>query len=200
VQHVTVKDGGKAVVNQVADHRTLGAGDTGRDEPKWPMHPTTHGLFVAAGGRTETHRETPTTGSRCGEKTRAGNKCRYPAMKNGRCRIHGGLSTGARTKEGIERIRQARWVHGGKSKAAVEERRKARALIRSLRDLMLDEFRRQYAPPRFEVLSTWFASGAQAFRIVFHRRGQALVTIRNGQHGGPASAFVISCACARISS
>ena len=28
-------------------------------------------------------------------------------MKNGRCRIHGGLSTGARTKEGKDRQRRA---------------------------------------------------------------------------------------------
>jgi hypothetical protein len=29
-------------------------------------------------------------------------------MRNGRCRLHGGLSTGAKTPEGIERIRRAR--------------------------------------------------------------------------------------------
>jgi hypothetical protein len=28
-------------------------------------------------------------------------------MKNGRCRLHGGLSTGPKTVAGIERIRQA---------------------------------------------------------------------------------------------
>lgn len=31
----------------------------------------------------------------CGAKTRAGGKCRAPAMANGRCRVHGGASTGA---------------------------------------------------------------------------------------------------------
>lgn len=31
----------------------------------------------------------------CGAKTRAGGKCKAPAMKNGRCRVHGGASTGA---------------------------------------------------------------------------------------------------------
>lgn len=30
----------------------------------------------------------------CGAKTRAGGGCRKPAMLNGRCRLHGGLSTG----------------------------------------------------------------------------------------------------------
>jgi hypothetical protein len=33
-------------------------------------------------------------------------------MPNGRCRMHGGLSTGPRTLEGLEGSRKARWVHG----------------------------------------------------------------------------------------
>jgi hypothetical protein len=33
-------------------------------------------------------------------------------MANGRCRLHGGLSTGPRTAEGVARIRAARTVHG----------------------------------------------------------------------------------------
>lgn len=32
---------------------------------------------------------------RCGAKTRSGLSCRAPAMPNGRCRMHGGTSTGA---------------------------------------------------------------------------------------------------------
>ena len=32
-----------------------------------------------------------------------------------RCRLHGGKSTGARTKEGIHRIRCASWKHGLRS-------------------------------------------------------------------------------------
>jgi hypothetical protein len=31
---------------------------------------------------------------KCGAKTRASGRCRQPAMPNGRCRYHGGLSTG----------------------------------------------------------------------------------------------------------
>ncbi len=31
---------------------------------------------------------------RCGAKTRKGTPCQAPAMKNGRCRMHGGKSTG----------------------------------------------------------------------------------------------------------
>jgi len=37
---------------------------------------------------------------------------RRPAMKNGRCRLHGGLSMGPRTPEGLERSRRANWKHG----------------------------------------------------------------------------------------
>jgi hypothetical protein len=36
----------------------------------------------------------------CGAKTRLGRPCIATALPNGRCRNHGGLSTGARTPEG----------------------------------------------------------------------------------------------------
>jgi hypothetical protein len=49
---------------------------------------------------------------RCGARTRAGGSCRQPAMANGRCRMHGGLSTGPRTQEGLQRLALARTVHG----------------------------------------------------------------------------------------
>ncbi|MFZ0021256.1 MAG: HGGxSTG domain-containing protein, partial [Acetobacteraceae bacterium] len=32
----------------------------------------------------------PTLAPRCGARTRAGTDCRQPAMRNGRCRLHGG--------------------------------------------------------------------------------------------------------------
>lgn len=48
----------------------------------------------------------------CNAKTRAGKLCRAWAMANGRCRMHGGASTGPRTPEGVERIRQLRYKHG----------------------------------------------------------------------------------------
>ena len=54
---------------------------------------------------------------RCGaKKRRKEDYCRGPAMSNGRCRIHGGLSTGPKTQEGIERIRKANWKTGKYSK------------------------------------------------------------------------------------
>ena len=49
-------------------------------------------------------------------------------MANGRCRLHGGLSTGAKTPEGIERIRRAVTKHGWYSTRAMAERRLLRAL------------------------------------------------------------------------
>jgi hypothetical protein len=44
---------------------------------------------------------------RCGAKTRAGTPCQAQALENGRCFLHGGLSTGPRTPEGKARQAQA---------------------------------------------------------------------------------------------
>ena len=57
-------------------------------------------------------------------------------MPNGRCRMHGGTSTGPITAEGLERSRQARWRHGHYSAQAKAERREAGAAIRFLRELL----------------------------------------------------------------
>jgi len=65
---------------------------------------------------------------RCGAKarTRGSRPCQArPVRGKARCRLHGGLSTGPRTPEGLERSRRARWKHGRFSKAAIEERRRA---------------------------------------------------------------------------
>jgi hypothetical protein len=68
------------------------------------------------------------TGSpRCGAKRRDGGSCQQPAMPNGRCRMHGGLSTGPRTEAGRAKARRARWRHGHYSAEARMERRQARA-------------------------------------------------------------------------
>jgi hypothetical protein len=67
---------------------------------------------------------------------RRGTACRCPAMRNGRCRLHGGLSTGPKTREGIERIRQARLKHGRFTKAAIAERREARLVSGRLKELI----------------------------------------------------------------
>ena len=72
---------------------------------------------------------------RCGARTRAGCPCRQPAMKNGRCRLHGGLSTGPRTQEGRRRARTARLVHGYRSAALIGLRSRAVHAARRLRAL-----------------------------------------------------------------
>ncbi|MFZ0020678.1 MAG: HGGxSTG domain-containing protein [Acetobacteraceae bacterium] len=54
----------------------------------------------------------PSKAPRCGACTRASTLCRAPAMANGRCRMHGGASTGPRTEDGLRRLRAARTTHG----------------------------------------------------------------------------------------
>src|SRR5215470_6587827 len=70
---------------------------------------------------------------RCGAKNRHGSPCKCPAMPNGRCRLHGGLSTGPKTKAGMERIRHAVTTHGGYSQAAKAERQYFRMLLKEFR-------------------------------------------------------------------
>jgi hypothetical protein len=79
----------------------------------------------------------PGNAPRCGAKTKGnGTPCRSAAMPNGRCRMHGGMSTGAKTPEGIERIRAARTKHGRYSAASIAARRAARQAIREIRALI----------------------------------------------------------------
>jgi len=69
---------------------------------------------------------------RCGAKTRRGTPCRAPAMANGRCRMHGGKSTGPRTPEGRERSQKAHWKHGLYSQSTAQVRRQSRELLRQM--------------------------------------------------------------------
>ena len=62
---------------------------------------------------------------RCGARTRTVECCRQPAMRNGRCRMHGGLSSGPRTAEGRARCAAARRTHGFYSAETVALRRAA---------------------------------------------------------------------------
>jgi hypothetical protein len=73
---------------------------------------------------------------RCGAmKRRKGTPCGSPAMANGRCRIHGGTSTGPKTKEGIENIRKAHLKHGLRSAEAIRRRKEGVALRREIKRL-----------------------------------------------------------------
>jgi hypothetical protein len=69
---------------------------------------------------------------RCGARTRAGECCRQPAMRSGRCRMHGGLSTGPRTAEGRARCAAARRTHGFYAAETVALRRAAAAHCRRM--------------------------------------------------------------------
>lgn len=70
---------------------------------------------------------------RCGARTRAGTSCCNPQMSNGRCRMHGGRSTGPRTAEGRKKCQLAPLKHGQRSAAVVAEGRALTAQVRALK-------------------------------------------------------------------
>ena len=79
-------------------------------------------------------------GQRCHAKTRNGTPCQRPAnKKNGRCRLHGGASSGPRTEVGRARISAANLRHGKYTKDKLEKRRenaaKGREILRELRQM-----------------------------------------------------------------
>jgi hypothetical protein len=71
----------------------------------------------------------------CGARTRAGAPCGPPGLANGRCRAHGGLSTGPRTPEGLARMRRAKTRHGLYSGEVLALRRAVRAVRSAARAL-----------------------------------------------------------------
>lgn len=74
---------------------------------------------------------------RCGARNRRRLPCQSPAMHGKRRRrLHGGKSTGARTPEGLERIRRAVTKHGFYAQAAKAERRHARELVRQAKAML----------------------------------------------------------------
>ena len=73
-------------------------------------------------------------GQRCGAKTRRGTGCQRPAnKKNGRCRLHGGASTGPKTNEGRARISDANLRHGRYTKDKLEKQRMNAAVGKAIR-------------------------------------------------------------------
>jgi len=67
---------------------------------------------------------------KCGAKTRGKTPCKSPAMKNGRCRMHGGKSTGAITREGIRKIRRSNLIHGKYTKEWIALHRENMKMLR----------------------------------------------------------------------
>ncbi len=64
---------------------------------------------------------------RCGARTRAGDPCQCPAVRERkRCRIHGGLSPGAPRGE-----RNGNFKNGDWTAEAIDERRWLRSLVKS---------------------------------------------------------------------
>ena len=68
--------------------------------------------------------ETPNTPP-CGARTRSGMPCSAPAMPNGRCHAHGGLSPGAPRGAANGRFKDGFWTQ-----EAVEERKFIRVLLK----------------------------------------------------------------------
>ena len=97
--------------------------DTRAQTPMHPEAPTTL--------RNGNPRGNPNAAPRCGAKTRIGCPCRSPAMKNGRCRMHGGASTGP-SAEGRARIAAARTTHGLRTASMRALDRSALAMKRRL--------------------------------------------------------------------
>jgi len=86
-------------------------------------------LLITAGGRIKCHR--------CqARSSRTKQQCGCPSLKNKAvCKWHGGMSTGPRTKEGIQRIREAHLKHGNDTKEARAERSAMSTKLLYLRDI-----------------------------------------------------------------
>jgi len=65
---------------------------------------------------------------RCGAKTRQKTPCQSPAMTNGRCRMHGGKSSGAPKGKS-----NGNYKHGQQTKKAIADRDIIRRLLKDLR-------------------------------------------------------------------
>lgn len=116
VEHVNVRRGGQAIVGAVTQR---GPGNEEGVTVKMDALPPSQ---VRAWRKPRKPPSEPIN-SQCGARTRRGTACRAPAMKNGRCRLHGGKSTGPKTPEGLERMRQAKIKHGLYSSEFIDFRR-----------------------------------------------------------------------------
>jgi uncharacterized protein YjcR len=67
---------------------------------------------------------------KCRARTRSGQPCQAPAMSNGRCRMHGGMSPGA-PKGNRNAVK-----HGRYTVDAIARRREIATLLRNMRTLV----------------------------------------------------------------
>jgi hypothetical protein len=105
VEHVHVHEGGQAIVGNV---ETTGGGVPNeiKEQPmQLPMH----------------------RARRCLARTRSGRPCESPAMPNGRCRMHGGTSTGA------PKGNKNAFKHGRYTAEAVRRRPEVSLLVQTAR-------------------------------------------------------------------
>ena len=80
----------------------------------------------------------PMNAPRCGARTRRGLPSQGPAMAKGRCRMHGGKSTGPRTPKGLKRSRTAHLKHVHYSAQSIALRRQLRQLFSDSRETIGD--------------------------------------------------------------
>jgi hypothetical protein len=76
----------------------------------------------------------------CGAKARSKNHqpCQRAAMPNGRCKLHGGLSTGPKTNEGRLKAFHAVFKHGFYSKDQIDARKFLREILSEGQKLIHD--------------------------------------------------------------
>lgn len=91
-----------------------------------PCEPVTTGQEQAATEFDSTTKEQP---RRCGAKTRGGWPCRSYGMPNGRCKLHGGKSTGA------PKGNKNAWKHGRRSREYRSMRQLLRLMLAELTEL-----------------------------------------------------------------
>lgn len=129
VEYVDVGRGGQAIVGAVTQR---GPGNKEGVSVKMDAPPPSQ---VRARRKPRKPPGEPINGQ-CGARTRRGTACRAPAMKNGRCRLHGGKSTGPKTPEGLERMRQAKITHGLYSSEFLDFRRLLNQTFKSARGFL----------------------------------------------------------------
>lgn len=86
-------------------------------------------------------------GQRCEARTRRGTLCKRPGSKqNGKCRLHGGRSTGPKTEQGLARLTASKITHGqttaanrAKAKHRAEVGRQVRAELKAIEKWALDQ-------------------------------------------------------------
>ena len=115
VDHVHVHQGGQAIVGSTVN--TLG-GRGVRQEMMNQPHVQDFWKEKAAALPLNFR-----NAKRCCARTRRGTPCLMPAMRNGRCKLHGGKATGA------PRENKNAFKHGFYSKSMLERRRQTRLII-----------------------------------------------------------------------